>query len=92
MPVLILLVSELYLQQFGLLLSHRGLLHRLRRLPPGLCEDLLDLLLALRAWLAGAGAGIILAGRLAPHLQHGIQEGLLDPPVVRGAHRPQVEL
>jgi len=91
-PVLILLVSQLNLEQFGLLQSHRGLLHRLGRLPPRLREDLLDLLLALSAWLAGAGAGIILAGRLPPHLQHGIQEGLLDPAVIGGAHRPQVEL
>ena len=74
MPVLILLVSELYLEQLSLLLSHRCLLQRLRRLPPRLREDLLDLLLALSAWLPAAGAGIILTGRLPPHLQHGIQE------------------
>jgi hypothetical protein len=72
--VLILLVFQLNLQQLGLLLSHRCLLLRLRCLPPCFREDLLNLMLALCAWLAPAGAGIILTGRLLLHLQHRIQE------------------
>ena len=74
MQVLILLVFQLYLHQLGLLLSHRRFLLRVRCLPPCLPEYLLDLMLALCAWLAPAGAGIILTGRLLLHLQHRVQE------------------